>query len=641
MLNLSRGRPVYNGVILAIAVPGTRKQCDGAPSAIMPARARSSLSMESFDATNAPFDRLTPQEIDLVRASLDIGYFRPGETIISRGAVPESLFIVLKGCVEERDAEELVALRGPGDSFDSRALLQSGGSNAFIAREETLCHLLPRGLALGLIKKNPRFGAFFYFEISRKLDAVASEEEQAKLWPLMSSRVRDLRLRPAGFIDATDSIGRAGQKMHEINTNALFVRDGTRVGIITGMNLSKAVVLKRISIEAPVQSETHYDVVAVSADDFISMALLKMTKHNKRRVAVSENGHYIGILDDIDLLSFLAGNAQLVAGHIDSANTVAELGAAAGDIEGQLRMLRRQGVNIEVVCEIISDLNRHLFAKLFEMTAPQEIRDIGCLIVMGSEGRGEQTVRTDQDNGLILASPVSEPDLQAFRQEFSQALESFGFPPCPGHIMVSNPIWSRTIQEYRGDFRRWLALPDENAHINVATFYDAQAVAGDAALLRDAKTEMIEMIRGERAYLAHFARAVDAFPLPIGLFNNLITVKGAGDSLDLKKGGIFPIVHGIRSLSIEHGLLETATAARIVRLSELGVLSHDFARELTQAFRYLMTLRLDGQLTEAASANLIRPAALSSMERDLLRDSFQMVKQLREIVRHHFSLNMF
>ncbi len=126
---------------------------------------------KSFDATNAPFDRLTPREVDAVRAALDIGYFRPGETIIARDGAPDSLFIVIKGCVEERDGKELIALRGPGDSFDSRALVQGGGSNAFVAREETLCNLLPRDVTLRLINHNARFAAFFYRDISRKLDA--------------------------------------------------------------------------------------------------------------------------------------------------------------------------------------------------------------------------------------------------------------------------------------------------------------------------------------------------------------------------------------------------------------------------------------------------------------------------------------
>ena len=596
---------------------------------------------QSFDASNAPFDRLSPQEIEAVRAALDLGYFRPGETIIAQGAAPDSLFIVYKGCVEERDGEELVALRGPGDFFDSRALVQGAASNVFVAREETLCHLLPRALTLRLINQNARFGAFFYLDISRKLDAVARDHEEARLGPAMRARVRDLFLHPAEFIDAADSIERAGRRMQAVGSNALFVRDGERIGIVTGMNLGKATVLKRLPVEAPVASVTHFDVVSVSPDDFVSMAVLKMAKHNKRRVAVAKNGAFVGILEDIDLVSFLAGNSQLVAARIDRAAALSDLCVAAGGIEGQIRMLRRQGVKIEVVCEIISDLNRRLFAKLFQMTAPRAIRDAGCLIVMGSEGRGEQTIRTDQDNGLILSGPIPEDELRSFCDSFSKALESFGFPPCPGAVMVSNPLWSKTIEDYRADFRRWLAAPDQASHMNVAIFCDAEAVAGDAALLRAAKAELVEAVRGERAYLAHFARAADAFPTPIGLFNNLITSKQQHDSLDLKKGGIFPIVHGVRSLAIERGLVETNTARRIAGLAELGTLKADFARDLTEALNFLMTLRLDNQLAEAASGSLVRPGELSSMERDLLRDAFHVVKQFREIIRRHFNLAMF
>ena len=121
-------------------------------------------------------------------------------------------------------------------------------------------------------------------------------------------------------------------------------------------------------------------------------------------------------------------------------------------------MLRRQGVKIEVVSEIVSDLNRHLLAKLFRSRrAAIESRRQGCLIVMGSEGRGEQTLRTDQDNGLILSEPVPEADLDAFRADFTDALESFGFPPCPGNVMVRNPMWSKTSAEYR---RRFPSLAD-------------------------------------------------------------------------------------------------------------------------------------------------------------------------------------
>ena len=407
---------------------------------------------QAFDISNAPFDRLSPTEAEAVRAALDIAYFRPGETIIARGGAPESLFIVLKGAVEEREGAEVVSMRGPGDCFDSRALVQGGGSNAFVAREETLCNLLPRDVTLRLINQNPRFAAFFYLDISRKLDAAAGESEDARFGQMMHARVRDLNLHPAEIVDAAASIEEAARKMSELDARALLVREGERIGIITKTDLADAAILRRLPIEAQVGQVAQYKVVSVTADDFVSRALLQMTKHNKRRVVVTEFGRPVGILEDIELLSFLAGNSQLVAARIDRASRVSDLAVGASEIERQTRMLRRQGVKIEVVAEIVSDLNRHLMAKLFRLVAPRSIAQRGCLIVMGSEGRGEQTMRTDQDNGLILSEPVPQADLDLFRADFTSALESFGFPPCPGNVMVRNPIWSKTAAEYRARF---------------------------------------------------------------------------------------------------------------------------------------------------------------------------------------------
>jgi CBS domain-containing protein len=597
----------------------------------------------AFDAANAPFDRLTSQEIETLRAALDIAYFRPSETIIAQNAAASALFVVIKGTVEERDGDDLLALLGPKDSFDSRALVHGKSGHAFVAREETLCYTCPKGVILSLIQSNPRFASFFYREISHKLDELARDEEERRYGSLMRARISELFLHPPAFIDASDTIEAAGHRMREIDSNSLFVRKGECIGIITGMNLSKAVVLRRQPIDTPVRDFAHFDVVTLRPDDFVSAALVLMTKCNKRRVAVHDGERYIGILEDIDLLGFLAGSAQVVAGRIDRASGRDDLTVAARETAAQVRTLRRQGVKVEVIGEVVSDLNGRLFSRLFEMEAPDEIRAGGCLVVMGSEGRGEQTVRTDQDNGLILAGSVDKAALESFRIDFSNALADFGFPPCPGNVMVRNPVWSKPLSDYLADFRRWVALPDEAAHMNVAIFYDARAVAGDARLLAEAKAALINLIRGEQVYLAHFAHAVDAFATPIGLFNNLVTSEGKGDALDLKKGGIFPIVHGVRSLAIEHGLLETATDKRIVRLCDIDVLQADFARELRETFHFLLMLRLDGQLAESAgtSGTLVRPSSLSSMERDLLRDAFQVVKQFRALVRRHFNLGMF
>jgi CBS domain-containing protein len=594
-----------------------------------------------LDASTAPFDRLTAEEADSLRAAMDVVYFRPDETIVAEGGAPEGLFIVIKGCVEEREQGELVGLLGPKDFFDSRAVVQGVGVSGFIAREETLCSLAPRADVLRLINSNPRFGAFFYSDISRKLEALAQKDESTQIGSMMLARVRDLYLMPAAIIDSVQPIASAGRIMRDIDCNALLVRDGERTGIVTGMNLSKAVVLKGMTIDEPVKSIAQFDLVTVEPDEFVSQVLLLMTKYNKRRVVVKEGENFVGIIEDINLLSFFAGNSQLVVGRIDRASTLQELGAAAKQIADQVRPLRRQGVKFEVVAEILSDLNRRLFAKLFDLLCPDEMRDKTCLIVMGSEGRGEQTIRTDQDNGLILSEPVDEAALNRFRTEFSGALAEFGFPPCPGHVMVDNPLWSRTLAEYVSDFSSWTTTPDEQSSMNIAIFFDAEAVAGDSSLLARAKKALVEKIANERVCLARFARAIESFEPPIGLFNTLKTSEGDGDALDLKKGGIFPIVHGVRSLAIEQGLEETNTFKRLAKLAELGLLKEEFARDLARALDYLMTIRLDAQIDAAKSASLLKPATLTSMDRDLLRDSFQVVKQLRELVRRRFNLNMF
>ncbi len=597
---------------------------------------------KAFDATSPPFDRLTEAEVGQVRSALDIEYFRPGAVLVAQGARAENLYIVIKGEVEERDGRELQALLGPRDWFDSRALVQDASPHAFVAREETLCYLLPRDVTLALMRTNARFGACFFLDISRKLDALAQEEETLRSGALMRARVADLPLQPATFIDAADTIESAGRRMHEAHANALLVRDGGRTGIVTGMNLARAVVLDRIPVERGVGAIARYELVTVAPEDFVSSAMLLMTRHNKRRLVVRQGERWLGTIEDIDLLGFIAGDAQMVAARIERAESVEELAPAVRRIGEQVRLLRKQGVNVDVIAELVTDLNRRLFAKLHALLAPASLRDGACLVVMGSEGRGEQTLRTDQDNGLILARAVADEEgLVRFRELFSATLEGFGFERCAGGVMLSNPQWCRTLADYHAQLRRWVALPEADSHLNVAILYDARAVAGDGALLDEVRAGLVEMVRDHHAYLSHFAKSIDSFETPIGLFNNLLTPAGSGDALDLKKGGIFPVVHGVRSLALEAGITETGTVRRIGLLADGGPLSPEYGRELTDAFLFLQRLRLDAQLEHAGGGALVRPGELTSMERDLLRDAFRIVKRLRELVRHRFHLGAF
>jgi CBS domain-containing protein len=607
-----------------------------------------SQSMQGFDATNPPFDRLSHHEVEELRAVLDIGYFSPDEMIVRQGQASDLLHIVIKGAVEVRDGNTLLAVLGPKDSFDSRAVVHGAAGEDFVAVEETLCYLIPRNVVLDLIRHNAAFAAFFYADVSHKLDAFAQQRKTEGVESVLRARIREARHGGAVFVDGATTIEQAGHCMKDNDINALFVRDEQRVGVVTGMNLSKAVVLRRLALDTPVREVCHFDVVSVDAGDFIFDALLLMTKHDKRRLAIRSNGDYVGFLEDIDILGLLAGNSQLIPGRIDRARSLDDLADAAQDIQAQVERLNRQGLKVDVIAEITSDLNRRLFRKLFEMVAPPAIRQNGCLLLMGSEGRGEQTVRTDQDNALLLAEVVPETDLRQFRESFSGALDAFGFPPCPGNVMVRNPVWSQTVEGFIRQLMAWVISRDAGAAMNIAIFFDAVAVAGSPDLVARAKEELVHLMRGEAALLAHFAHLIETFTTPnLGVLSTIMASVGVGpDEIDLKRAGTFPIVHGVRTLSIDKGILVNPTAARIDALVQTGSLDTKFGRELTSALHAFMEFRLRSQLRALhrgvmGAESVVRLDELTTAERDMLRDAFRVVRQFRELIRNHYNLGAF
>jgi CBS domain-containing protein len=580
-----------------------------------------------FDAHNPPFDRLSQQEVEELRAALDIGYFRPGETILARGSASDALHVVIKGSVEARDEGALNAVLGPKDSFDSRALVHGAAGEDFTAAEETL----------------------FYSEISEKLNAFADAHRAEGMESVLRARVREANHGPAVFIDGGATVEQAGHRMAESGSNVLFVRDGDRTGVVTGMNLSKAAVLRRLPLETPVRDVCHFDVVSVEAEDFVFEALLLMTRHDKRRVAVRRDGEWAGFLEDIDILGLVAGNTQLIPGRIDRARSVEELAAPARDIQAQVGRLHRQGVKVEQIAEITSDLNRRLFVKLFSLLAPPSIQEEGCLLLMGSEGRGEQTVRTDQDNGLLLAGPVPEAELDRFREAFSGALDGFGFPPCPGDVMVRNPVWSQPVDGLVRQLRAWVLERSPEAAMDLGIFFDAVAVAGGRPeLLREAKGALVEMMRGEKALLARFAHLIETFDTPtLGVLGSLMTAVGVGsDEIDIKKAGTFPIVHGVRTLAMDRGLTATSTAGRIGALVEAGAFEPRFGQELVGALRVFMAYRMRSQLEAVRRGGMegesvVRPSRLSAADRDILRDALRIVRRFRDTIRNRYNLGAF
>ncbi len=386
--------------------------------------------------------------------------------------------------------------------------------------------------------------------------------------------------------------------------------------------------------------------MTIAPDAPLFDALALMIQHQVHRLVVADGERISGLLEQLDLLSFLSNHSYLITVQIVQARDLDTLRAAAAQITRLVALLYRGGTRVSQTAKLVQALNAKLFERTWQLVAPPALLADSCLFVMGSEGRGEQLLKTDQDNGLVLrdGAATSADEVAQACLRFSAALRDYGYPDCPGRIMVSNPMWRRGASDFAAEVRHWLLRPDAEGLMALAIFIDAHAVAGDAALLAGVAAEVHGLVSANDALLGRFAAAIDAFPdESAGWWNRLLLIgEQDRETLDLKKAGIFPLVHGVRSLALRDHVQATGTVARLDALVAMGRLPADLATDLADSLHFMMALKLKAGLAELDTDRPVSGGVptdrLSSLERDLLKDAFAVVKRFKGLVRHQFHL---
>jgi len=457
----------------------------------------------------------------------------------------------------------------------------------------------------------------------------------------MLAQIKDGLIREPLIVLEGTSIAEATTMMRDKHADCVLVKRGNRYGMVTGTDILDAVVINKLSLDSAVAEIASYRLISTTSDDYLFNALITMTQQRIERVVVMDDGRLTGVIELTDVLSYFSSHSHVIGLRIERAQTVEDLYEAAHGLNDLIKALVSHGVKARFAMELIAAMNARIIAKLFGLVIPRDMQPHVCLVVMGSEGRGEQIMKTDQDNALIYRDGLIWPDMQETMQRFSETLISFGFPKCPGDIMVSNPAWVKSIGEWTQQLSDWSYLCEGEAQMNLAIAVDAHPVAGNAALFKTSRNWFLRHLKNNDVFFSHFARAAIEFDTPLTFFGNL---KDKGE-LDVKKAGIFPIVHGIRTMALQFRILETNTFKRIEALVEMGQMKEAHGRELAEALALFIQTRLKQQVRRIDGSedgvdltpNILELSSLDKMERDLLRDGMHIVKGFKKhlTLRYH------
>ena len=466
--------------------------------------------------------------------------------------------------------------------------------------------------------------------------------------------VREYCRRDVVTCRADETVAVAARVMSERNISSLVVtRAGAAVGIVTDRDLRNKVVARDADGTAlPVSAIMNAPLIAVGAGEFLFEALYLMSKHGIHRVAVLDgDGGLFGIITDSDILRLQSKSPQQLLRQIEEAGSLDELRELHVRVRDLVIHLVTGGAAIADLVRLIAHLNDRILVRLITLVRSGErFRDLGerfAFVVLGSEGRREQTLATDQDNALIYSDNLGEDErreLTAFADELIASLIDIGVPPCPGGIMAKNPEWHRSLGDWRDVLRKWLATPTPEHILTGSMFFDLRTLHGDTELERQLKCHVLHLLQVEPMFLRYAAANVNRFKVPLGWLGR-IKVERTGNHrglLDLKKAGIFALTEGVKVLALEEGVIDGGTRERVEALVRGGVLTQDKADDLLGCYDTLVTFRLRCQikaLQEGRKAdNYINPQTLTRTEKGQLRLALEGVRDFQAFISMRFGL---
>ena len=473
--------------------------------------------------------------------------------------------------------------------------------------------------------------------------------------------VRDLvKLAPLTCPTST-SIASAAALMSSRGAGSIVVvgDDGGPLGIMTDRDLRTRVVARGMASSAPVSEAMSSPLLSVPPDTPAFEALLEMTRRSIHHLGLVEGGRLLAVVSSHDMVLAEGTHPLALARTIEAEDSLDGLAALALQLTGVVRSLVAGGSSASEVGRLLAELNDRLVRRALDLVAADlEAQGHGrpplpfSWLAAGSEGRREQTLKTDQDNGLVYADPppaLREAAANYFARlagSMGEILIRLGFPPCQGGFMASNPRWCQPDSAWRRYFTGWMATQEPEQVLQASLFFDLRPVAGDEVVGRALWEWVCEQAPSQRLFLGYMAKAALERHVPLGFFGGFV-VERAGthkDTLDLKGRGVFPVTQAMRVCALSLGLRETNTLDRLVASGREGLFSSREADDLRDAHEVIARLRLTHQLARmdagAPPDNFINPETLGKADQLLLKQAFKTITWLQRWIEDRFQTDL-
>ncbi len=577
-----------------------------------------------------PFDALPPALFERVAASADVAFHPAGTWLVRTGGRPlEHLFVIGKGSVRiERDGQTLQVLE-EGEVFGYTSLI-TGQANLDVQVEEDLvaCRL-PAGELRPLLH-DAQFASHFAGGLAERLRSALGQSPVAIFRADLSPEVQQIGREPAVWVDADATVGEAARRMRDEKASCVLVRTDPP-SIVTDRDFRNLVLAEGLGPGAKVSRVGTPLPRTIPAATRIYDAWAAFLDAGVHHLPVVRGDEIVGVLTSSDLLRCSAQGPMAVLRRVERLRTRASLPGYGATVTEMTSALLAGGLDATVIAGFVARLNDALVERILRM-AEADLGSAPCAwawLALGSEGRMEQTLLTDQDNALVFEAPGPGRHewFAAFAERVNADLEAAGFPRCPGGYMART--WNGTLADWTRRFEEWLNVPSPEALLRAAIFFDFRRVAGtlDLAPLDGVLAEAAK----KTIFVRFLARAALEFkPPPL-----LVLTLRARSTVDLKLHGIAPVVFLARCFGLELGGERRNTIARLEAAAKAGRIPEEVFAAAAEAYRFLLGLRLRLQLERLAKgappSSAVPLADLTPIERSHVKDALRSVKALQDV----------